>query len=335
MSVRRVSFALPGEDDLDRLKDLRPDDDWRELQTGERAWILQTFLRLRQAGQPVELVTTPPGLGTAVFHAGHKREVFRARRSLTDTVLIGVRGDLRDPLIADVQVLQNGRFADGRRHFYIPHWPQPGLRPRRPDREARVERVAFKGFDRNLHPDLRAPAWRDFLGHHGIEWLVDSVEYRGRDTAREAIDWPDFTDVDVVVAVRPPDRRFHLAKPATKLINAWLAGVPAILGPEYAYRELRRSELDYIEVSSIDDAGRAVLGLRDDPDRYRAMVDNGLDRAQEYTVAAVTERWRSLLFDTVPALADDPAFRRLRRLPLPTRRAVGRLQQLLGLRRSR
>ena len=43
-------------------------------------------------------------------------------------------------------------------------------------------------------------------------------------------------------------RRWYL-KPPSKLFNSWLAGVPAVLGHESAYRAERRSDLDYIEVS--------------------------------------------------------------------------------------
>jgi len=61
----------------------------------------------------------------------------------------------------------------------------------------------------------------------------------------QAIDWPDFREADLILAVRPGDRRRATNKPASKLVNAWLAGVPALLGPEVAYRELRRSELEW------------------------------------------------------------------------------------------
>ena len=37
-----MTFCLAGEDDLDALRGIDPDSDWRELARGERAWILQT-----------------------------------------------------------------------------------------------------------------------------------------------------------------------------------------------------------------------------------------------------------------------------------------------------
>ncbi|HEX9671467.1 MAG TPA: glycosyltransferase [Thermoanaerobaculia bacterium] len=327
-----VTFFLAGERDLERLARVDPDRDWWEFQRGERAWVLQAYLRLARAGWPVRLAGTPPAAGVVVFHAKHERELCAAGRALGDAVLVGVRADNREPLAADFEIVQNGRFADGRRRFALPHWPQPGLLPRDPTRGSRLERAGYKGFDANLHPALRAPAWRDFLAARGIEWVVDSVEFAGAATDALPLDWPDYRTLDLVVAVRPPDRALWRSKPASKLFNAWLAGVPALLGPEVAYRELRRSPLDYLEVASRAEAEAAVERLLAEPARYAAMVENGRARAAEFTAGAILPRWAELLFGTIPALA---AGRRGRRLPLPMRRAARRLGRAATLRPAR
>ena len=327
----RCTFFLAGED-LEALSRIDPDRDWRELQTGERAWILQTWLRLRRAGHPVELSRTVPEDGLVVFHAKQTKELLRQRSRLRDAVLVGVRADNREPLIADFEILQNGFFADGRRRFSLPHWPQSGLVPRDPARGERIERIAYKGFAANLHPDFRTPAWTGFLQQEGIEWVVDAVAFDGRN--RRELDWPDFRTVDLALAVRPAERKQRRSKPATKLVNAWLAGVPALLGPELAFQELRRSELDYLEVATVAEAREAVLRLRRDPDLYRAMVENGRRRGAEFTFDAVAARWAELLFETIPALAA----RRsgiIRRLPLPARAAGRWLARTVTLRPAR
>jgi hypothetical protein len=208
----RCTFFLAGED-LESLSRIDPDRDWRELQTGERAWILQTWLRLRQAGHPVELSGTVPADGLVVFHAKQAKEILRQRSRLRGAVLAGVRADNREPLIADFEILQNGFFADGRRRFSIPHWPQPGLVPRDPARGERIERIAYKGFAANLHPGFRTPGWTDFLAQEGIEWTVDAVAFAGRN--RLELEWPDFRQVDLVLAVRPDERKMRHSKPPT------------------------------------------------------------------------------------------------------------------------
>lgn len=310
----RCTFFLAGED-LESLSRIDPDRDWRELQTGERAWILQTYLQLRRAGHPVDLSGTAPEDGLVVFHAKQAKELLRQRSRLRDAVLVGVRADNREPLIADFEILQNGFFADGRRRFFVPHWPQPGLLPRDPARGERIERLAYKGFAANLHPAFRSAAWKDFLSSEGIEWVEDAVAFAGRN--RLDLEWPDFRTVDLLLAVRPPERKMRHSKPATKLVNAWLAGVPALLGPEQAFQELRRSELDYLEVATLAEAREAVRRLLRDPGLYRAMVENGRRRAGDFAPEALAPRWAELLFETIPALAEKGGW--VRRLPMALR----------------
>ncbi len=258
---------------------------------------------------------------------------------MRDVVLVGVRADNREPLLADFEIVQNGRFADGRKRFFVPHWPQPGLIPRDPARGTRIERIAYKGFDANLHPGFRSAEWTGFLAGLGIEWVVDSVEFAGEQTDRLVLEWPDFRTVDVFLAVRPEGRRrepaLRTSKPATKLYNAWLAGVPSVLGPEHAFRELRQSDLDYQEAASVEEAKSAVLRLRDDPGLYQTMVENGRRRGAGFTAEALVPRWAELLFETIPALAASPRSRLIRGMPLPVRSAARWLARKAVLRPAR
>lgn len=138
--------------------------------------------------------------------------------------------------------------------------------------------------------------------------------------------WHDYRDCDVAIAFRPPPRRKHerrgyTAKPATKLYNAWHAGVPAILGPEYAYRELRRTDLDYLEITNPGEARGAIRTLRENAVLYSAMVENGRERAREFTVDRILARWAEVLFDQIPERA---AQRRVARVFSHSWRAGGR-----------
>jgi hypothetical protein len=299
-----VTFFL-ADTDLDRLRALDPDRDWRELQLGERAWVLQTWLRLAAAGYPAPLAAVPPAAGLVVFHAKQRRELLRrlpgrqARRALT---LVAIRGDIKPVRAADFEVVQNGRSADGRRAYFVPHWPQPGLIARDPARGTTLSRLAYKGFDLNLHPYFRSSDWRGWLAARGIEWVADSVPYDGKRAADPTLAWPDFRDVDAVLAVRPADVPRPGSKPATKLYNAWHAGVPALLSPDPAFAELRQSPLDYLEVSGPEEAKTAVRRLQEEPELHRRMVEHGHRRAAEFTVEAIRRRWLELLEETLPAV---------------------------------
>lgn len=317
-----VRFFLPEPaEDLARLAGGDADRDWRELTTGDRIWILQTYLRLAARGRPVELVATipegPPGL--LLFHSKHEKHV-RRLRGAGDQVLVGIRADNRQPLSAEFEVLQNGRFVDGERRFFVPHWPQPGLLPRDRARGDRIEVISYKGYRANLQADFLAPAWATWLADQGLVWRLDAIDFARRESESEALRWADFQGVDLFLAVRPDDRKLRYAKPASKLVNSWLAGVPALLGVEYASRELRCDPLDYVEVADAEEARAAVARLLADRGEYRARIEHGLRRALEFTPEAIADRWQTLLFETLPALAARPWRRRLRRLPLAARR---------------
>jgi hypothetical protein len=331
----RVTFFHAGAGQVGSAAGIDPDREPGRFVRGEHAWTVQTWARLARAGFPVELADRPPRDGIVVFHAKERRILARALPLRADLVLVGIRADSSSPGLADVEVLQNGHFADGRRRVFIPSWPQPGLVPRDPTRGETIGRVAFKGFARNLDAAFHTAAWGELLAGRGIEWVFDAVEFQRHRELEGSVAWHDYSAVDVVVAVRPPDRRLHTAKPAAKLTNAWLAGVPALLGPEVAYRELRRSELDYLEVSDLDEARAAVRRLQEHPGLYREMVDNGRRRAPEFDCPALVERWRALLFDRLPAFAASSEGRRLRRLPIPLKALARRLGRPFSSRPAR
>lgn len=330
MGSATVTFVLHGEP-LDELRRLDPDRDWREFVTGERAWILQTYLRLRATGAPVELADALPDDGIVVFSSKQRRALVRARRRSTRAVLVGVRQDLGEALIADLEVVQNEAQADATRRFFIPHWPQPGMLVRDAARGSRIEAIAFKGFLGNLHPAFREAAWLEFLRERGIRWLADAAPYTDNFVDAASLDWNDFRQVDLVLAVRAPDARLHPRKPATKLYNAWLAGVPALLGPEVAYRELRRSALDYLEVADVRAAQAAIVQLQSSPSRYADMVTNGHARAAEFQAPAIVRRWHDFLFSVVPSLVTRADVSRWRGRSLRRKELSRRALRALGV----
>lgn len=94
------------------------------------------------------------------------------------------------------------------------------------------ERVGYMGNLHQLSPAYRQDAFRRALEELGVDLLLGG----NRD------DWRDYSSVDVVLAARDAHPDLLLTKPASKLVNAWLAGCPALLGPEPAFQDLRRSE---------------------------------------------------------------------------------------------
>ncbi|MCE3283962.1 MAG: hypothetical protein K0R70_218 [Steroidobacteraceae bacterium] len=316
-------FVIPSGVSIERLRHIDPDRDWTDMRLGRDRWVVQPYARLRARGWDVTLGSDVPSAGLVVYHKETHCEVLRRVPRGGHPVLIACRADFRSADEADFEVVQNGCHADSVRVFFVPFWPQPGLIPRDPARGHTVENVAFKGHIGNLTPELRGPEFQQFLERHGMRFMLDTLGERDASVPVPAA-WHDYSAVDVVLALRPAGNREHTHKPATKLYNAWLAGVPAILSPDYAFRELRRQALDYIEVDSVADACQALLRLRNDPQLYAAMVANGLERGRDFSASAITDRWEKLLFETLPPLvAQRPQWQRGR---------AGR--QLLGLQRK-
>jgi len=321
-SLGPVTFYVP-EPDLDALRRADPDRDWRMFMRGERAWILQTYLRLTQAGFPVELSDRLPDFGVVVISGQRRKELQLTSGQRRRLLIVATVQDLSFPAIADLHLVQDPRQTGPIYALPIRFWAQPGLQPRDPSRGARIERIAFKGTTENLHPAFRTASWISALAELGVTWVEDAVP--SPEVARDpsGLHWNDYREVDLALGVRPADVIGRKGKPASKLIVPWLAGCPSLLGPEPAFQELRRSDLDYVEIETPADALRAIAALKDNPARYLAMIDNGRVRSAPYSVEHVTQQWADILFRTLPELQQDAAFQRWRRMAVPLRRLRG------------
>jgi hypothetical protein len=251
----------------------------------------------------VELVDRPPERGVIVYHAKQVEALMRHWWRIRRAVLVAVKADHNESHLADFHVVQNRVWENRTTRFHIPSWPQPGILARLPSRGTRVERISFKGMIGNLREGFRDRAWVEALDRRGIEWVADAVAFRGPASDGVALEWRDYREIDLVLAVRPPHPRGHTDKPAAKLINAWLAGVPALLGREPAYRELRTDALDYVEIDSVDEALRAIDELRARPALYRAMVARGRERAAAFSIDSLVAAWVDFLGVRLPALS--------------------------------
>ncbi len=299
-----MSFYLPGRQALGGVDPLSldPERDWAVFGTGVYVWVLQTFVRLRLAGAPVQLVDKPPDSGVVVTHADDFTGLLEVARSPDDLAIVVARSDRAPQPLADFSIVQNPADADDYQ-FFIPSWLQPGLVPRLSDRDSTIETVAYFGSIKELDPELAAPAWVETLRARGLNWESRTILFGGSDQLYQQPPWNDYATIDVVVALRAREAWAARSKPAAKLQNAWVAGVPAILSPESQYRYLRRSPLDYIEARSAADVLSAIDRLRAEPDLYNAMVRNGLERGREFHADRIVRRWVEVLWDETPRRA--------------------------------
>jgi hypothetical protein len=252
------------------------------------SWSTQPYIQLKQRGLNVQLVSyCIPGKICIVTYEDLKITDFPF-----NSYVVTCRHDRGRPEICEQRIVQNPlNVIDSTDHF-LPHWPQPGLQPRDKSRGTKVKNVVYKGRPVNLDDPFKSP---DFL--HQLQSLGMNLSVSPNNRQERVRDSRDYKNADVVLAVRPNVRSeyFLSLKPPSKLINAWLAGCPALLGSEPAFQSLRQSELDYIEVLSPDDVIAALVRLRDNPALYSAMVENGFRRAEKFTQDHIALLWRDLL----------------------------------------
>ncbi len=253
---------------------------------GINNWIVQTYLRVRA---PLASVGMTPTIGEKLVpdcvNVAHRDCLNRLFTPYFRSFVVGIRADRSPVHWCDIEIVQNDLEPESARTHYLNFWPQPGLIPRDPARGRRVERVAYFGRASNAPAWFFDPAWHAALATMNMVFEI-------RDDR-----WFDYSDVDVVLAHRNEAPTMLRQKPASKLTNAWHAGVPALLADEPAYASLLRGSLDYLSIDSPADTLAWLLHLRESPDKYAAMVDNGRRRSVEYSIHATRARWMCLLLD--------------------------------------
>lgn len=251
---------------------------------GIDVWIVQSYLIFKAAKLPFEIRFSDEIMADAV-NILHRDEI-HLKRNLHRGFILGIRAD-RPPLyMADLTVCQNRFFAAKTNSLYLPQWPQPGLIPRDPKREDKLENIAFFGRRVNLDGRISGVDFQTFLSHRGLRLVHDEKR------------WHDYREVDASVALRRVPEIEICTKPASKLTNAWLAGVPSVLGDEPAYAELRRHPYDYLAVASPQDVLAALDRLRQKKE-YSKFKDQARRRAREFTREKTLREWVALLEKTV------------------------------------
>jgi hypothetical protein len=279
--------------DLDAWTESDIDRNASRFRSGVDVWIVQTYLHVRDAlaadGWTVALSDRfEPG----AICVAHWDELHRPRWIAPLAYLIGVRADRPPVLVADKVVRQNTLAPDDARTVGIPPWPQPGMRKRNPARGDSVRRIGYFGRLKMAPSFFADASFQRALGDLGLEFVPSEH------------DWQDYSEVDVVIAFRtaPPSLLRH--KPATKVSNAWLAGVPAIVGPEPAYLQLRNDENDMCVANDAAGVISELTRLVRQPQHYAAMRARAAERAAAFDVPALRESWLAFFRERVaPAFA--------------------------------
>lgn len=285
------------------------DTNWPGFGFGPYTWTLQTYLRLKKNGFPCHLVSTVPLSGILIAHRESLSAIdgfFKEKVYPTKNLyVVDISADLDFYSYANFHIVQNPYQTTLQTDsFFMPHWPQPALIKRDALRGDRFENIAYCGNQKNLHPELRSKDWKMALEENNFKWSskYQHFDHLNPDTYFTNSDWNDFSDVDCLIAVRnfqkTKKNRFN-HKPASKLYNAWLAGVPAILGKESAYHYLKTNEFDYLEADSTHEVLKQLLMLKTNLSLRKRIIANGLVRAREIEAGVTLKKWVDLIHNVL------------------------------------
>ncbi|MFT5548311.1 MAG: hypothetical protein ACI9CO_000225 [Candidatus Azotimanducaceae bacterium] len=261
------------------------DEGLSSIRDGTDAWIVSTYRILKEYGLNVSLIDSFKKGCICICHY----DDLSSSKYPFESFVIVIRADRSRSMLCDIEVVQSPASTDHKNSVYIPHWQQPGLIPRSGTRGNDVTTVGYFGLYRNLSAKYKTPQFTGFLKKLGVEFkVVDSHEQ-----------WSDYSQVDVVLAVRDGTPNFLASKPATKLFNAWLAGCPVLVGEEPAIRHYQQSHLDFIRVRDVDETVEAVRLLKNNPRCFLRMVERGFQRSREVDRSATALKWFAFFEDEV------------------------------------
>lgn len=228
MTKPEIYFYIPKEKYSDRWPKSFVDN-WEAFGGGANIWSYFTPIAWREYGYPVQITTELPDEGIVLSHS---QNLPQKRITNDKTLLICIRVDYGRNHPAQMHLVQNADQAHYARRdmieylfqpgpsYYIPQWPQPGLVPRDTERGDRFENIVFVGARQNLAPELITDGWRQSREELSLNFV----------TKFDRASWHDYSEADAVIAIRSMSNTRYFRKPPSKLTNAWLAGVTAILG---------------------------------------------------------------------------------------------------------
>lgn len=258
---------------------ITPDDYAGVFTKGDLNWCLQTYLILAKRGNLA--VQCSNNITEGKINILHSDQLLKLKGSSRE-FLVCVRADYPRRAWAHFHLVQNGHQLASDTS-YIPHWIQPGLIKRNPERRG-VKRVAYSGAPIKGNMAGTAEKWKKLFEPYGIEFVILPNGY-----------WHDLSSVDVLTGIRSFDKKAYHTKPPTKLFSAWHANIPFVGGYDSAFREIADPGTDYLRAGTAQEVVNSVLRLREDPDLYNRLVERGRQKAQLYNELTIARAWEEIL----------------------------------------
>ncbi len=295
-----VFFYIPLDQWPPDINPEKPEYSWSVNRLGKWNWTIQTWQYLNEHGFKCHLTHELPEEGIIL---AHRQVLADDLRPGPRQLIVCILAEREWHPYAQIHLLQNPKQERKYKHSlaglfdrlffkmpstaFVRYWPQPGLVPRNCEHGDRFENIVYMGIEKNIASELRKGEFQTNMKSLGLNWLPNYDKEK----------WTDYSDVDAILAVRSFDENTYDNKPATKLYNAWLAGVPAILGSESAFQHEGRSGEDYLEVQSVEDVFSSLCKLKDSAGEKQRFVKNGYARAGDLSLTTLVASWVNLMND--------------------------------------
>lgn len=255
-----------------------------ELTSGIDVWLLQTWMILSHLpdtrGYTFKIIEHGIPDAICFFHYDHAKPCY----GLFNCYPIVIQADRPKVPYAEICIIQNPALPQTEQIQYIQLWTQPGLIPRSSLRGTTIEQLSIPGSAQYLPPVIHSPTFIQELKDLHVKIHV-----------MNAGNWMDYSNTDLVLAWRPNISKYILnTKPPSKLINAWHAHTPALLGAEPAYQALRKHPDDYFEIHSTKNIIQYIQRLKQHPEEYEHILNHYKTQATHFTRQHIIDSWFNL-----------------------------------------
>ena len=297
-------FLTYGEVPSDYFANWLPDESPQKYSSGIGHNVLELAVRLKAKGHKVSIgVDVPSDSNVVIFFKKHfllqRYLSLKILRIALDYPVILIRSDLtlEDKLIfsPDVEVMPNRSTIKENHQRFVPPLPQRGLIPRDYQRGNKVRSLGIKCNPENIPNYLGQIMEQVSQFDSMIELKIDSPKSAdGSDN-----NWNDFSDVDLSLILRPRSQypKSNARKPATRLINAWVAGTIPLVDPFPAYTELIQDKIDGFVINHPDEVAALIKTLVENPNYCAEIFANSRKRGEDYKVEAIVETWERTIHE--------------------------------------
>lgn len=245
-------------------------------------WCLQTYDVLKRRGNLN--VSCETSVRKNAVNISHSADVVNDL-SKVDEFIVCIQADYPPRIWSHAHIVQN-RLLEKTNYHYMIHWSQPGLIPR-DYRRNRVSNIAYAGQVQG-----------NFAGGPQV-WETASARKGFVFRTMTDGNWYDYSSVDILVAIRSFNKQSYPRKPPTKLLNAWIAGIPMIGGSDSAFKQVGVAGEDYLLAHSLEETLEWACHLRENPRLYAKLVENGRRKANLYCRDNIARWWEDLLLGPI------------------------------------